>query len=73
MNEYNFITLSTHPEWGEQAARWFHEKWQIPLEEYLTSINESIQKNSRRNRSVSGSRSTLRRLHVRMVCNKRHG
>ncbi len=43
MNEYNFITLSTHPEWGEQAARWFHEKWQIPLEEYLTSINESIQ------------------------------
>ena len=42
MDAYNFISLSTHPEWSEQAARWFHEKWQIPLEEYLTSINESI-------------------------------
>ena len=42
MEAYNFISLSTHPEWSEQAACWFHEKWQIPLEEYLTSINESI-------------------------------
>ena len=28
---------------SNQTARWFQEKWGIPLEEYLTSIDESIQ------------------------------
>ena len=34
MKAYNFIALGTHPEWRIQAAHWFHEKWEIPLEEY---------------------------------------
>lgn len=42
MNTYNIISLHLHSEWRIPAARWFQEKWEIPLEEYLTSINESI-------------------------------
>ena len=41
MND-NIISLHSHPEWRIPAARWFQEKWEIPLEEYLTSIDESI-------------------------------
>ena len=36
------ISLHSHPEWRIPAARWFQEKWGIPPEEYLTSIDESI-------------------------------
>ena len=46
MKTYNIITLNAHPEWRIQAARWFHEKWKIPLEEYLISIDESIQQSA---------------------------
>ena len=42
MNTYNIMSLHAHPEWRIPAARWFQEKWEIPLEEYLTSIDESI-------------------------------
>ena len=42
MNTYDIISLRFHPEWRIPAARWFQEKWEIPLEEYLTSIDESI-------------------------------
>ena len=42
MNTYDIISLRFHPEWRVPAARWFQEKWEIPLEEYLTSIDESI-------------------------------
>ena len=41
MND-NIISLHSHPAWRIPAARWFQEKWEIPLEEYLTSIDESI-------------------------------
>ena len=37
------ISLHFHPEWRIPAARWFQEKWGIPLEEYLTSIDECIE------------------------------
>ena len=37
------ISLHSHPEWRIPAARWFQEKWGIPLEEYLTSIDECIE------------------------------
>ena len=40
MNTYNIMSLHAHPEWRIPAARWFQEKWEIPLEEYLTSIDE---------------------------------
>ena len=42
MNTYNIISRHVHPEWRIPAARGFQEKWEIPLEEYLTSIDESI-------------------------------
>ena len=42
MNPYDTTSLHARPEWRIQAARWFQEKWGIPLEEYLASIDESI-------------------------------
>lgn len=42
MNTYEIFSIRTHPEWRITAARWFQDKWEIPLEEYLTSIDESI-------------------------------
>ena len=30
--------LRGHPEWAERAARWFYEKWGIPLDAYKDSI-----------------------------------
>lgn len=40
--EYKIIRLADRPEIKEQAAQWFHEKWQIPLEAYLESMEESL-------------------------------
>ena len=42
MNTYNIISLHSCLEWRIPAARWFQEKWEIPLEEYLISIVECI-------------------------------
>lgn len=42
MTPYDTTSLHARPEWRIQAARWFQEKWGIPLEEYLASIDESI-------------------------------
>lgn len=40
--EYKIIRLSEQPEIKERAAQWFHEKWQIPLEAYLESMEECL-------------------------------
>lgn len=32
---YTYVTLRQKPEWKEQAAIWFHEKWGVPKEAYL--------------------------------------
>lgn len=40
--EYKIIRLSEQPEIKERAAQWFHEKWNIPLEAYLESMEESL-------------------------------
>lgn len=40
--EYKIIRLADRPEIKEQAAQWFHEKWKIPLEAYLESMEESL-------------------------------
>lgn len=42
MKKYNIIKLSEHPELAEQAACWFHDKWNIPAEVYLESIKSCI-------------------------------
>ena len=40
--EYECIRLADRPEMLEQAARWFHEKWGIPLEAYRQSMEECL-------------------------------
>ena len=35
MNEYIYVTLRQKPELKEEAATWFHDKWEVPQEAYL--------------------------------------
>lgn len=39
---YTIIKLSNEPERKEQAAQWFHEKWEIPIQAYLESIEDKF-------------------------------
>lgn len=39
---YEIIRLIDKPEIKEQAAQWFHEKWNIPLEAYIESMDECL-------------------------------
>ena len=38
MKKYTYITLRQKPELKEEAAAWFHDKWKVPKEAYLESI-----------------------------------
>lgn len=38
------IRLSERPDLFEKAAEWFHEKWNVPTEAYLESMESSLQK-----------------------------
>lgn len=40
--EYQIIRLTDKPEMKERMARWFHEKWGVPLEAYLESMQDSL-------------------------------
>lgn len=42
MNGYQILKLQEHPELKTRAAAWFHAKWNIPVEAYLSSIDECI-------------------------------
>ena len=42
---YNVTSLTQSPTIKEQMALWFHEKWGIPYEAYLDSMNECLQCN----------------------------
>jgi len=42
MNQYAIVKLGDRPELKDQAARWFHSKWGIPLEAYQESMTESL-------------------------------
>lgn len=35
MKEYTYVTLRQKPELKEEAAAWFHDKWNVPKEAYL--------------------------------------
>ena len=37
------ISLINRPEMKDLMAQWFHEKWGIPLEAYLESMNECLE------------------------------
>lgn len=40
--EYQIIRLIDKPEIKEQAAQWFHEKWGVPVEAYIESMEECL-------------------------------
>jgi len=42
MEKYPVIRLTDQPGLKAQAADWFHEKWGIPLEAYLESMDQSL-------------------------------
>lgn len=42
MTEYKIIKITEKPELKEQAADWFHEKWGIPRQAYLESMDAAI-------------------------------
>lgn len=44
--EYSILRLTDRPELKQSAAQWFHSKWHIPLEAYLSSMDECLTQNS---------------------------
>lgn len=42
MDNYSIINLREHPRMKTEAAEWFHEKWDIPADEYLGSMELCI-------------------------------
>ncbi len=40
--EYRIIRFVDNPEMKDELARWFHEKWGIPLEAYLESMEQCL-------------------------------
>lgn len=42
MAEYKIIRISDEPEYISRAAQWFCDKWRVPLEAYLDSMNEAL-------------------------------
>ena len=42
MRIFDIADIRSHPEFKAQAAAWFHSKWEVPEEEYLTSMDECI-------------------------------
>lgn len=42
MKDYRIIKIKEKPEWKEEAANWFYEKWGVPLEAYRESMEECI-------------------------------
>ena len=42
MLQYKIIKLKEKPELKEEAANWFHDKWGVPIEAYLNSMDASL-------------------------------
>ncbi|MDE7068267.1 MAG: GNAT family N-acetyltransferase, partial [Schaedlerella arabinosiphila] len=36
------LKLREHEELAEKSAQWFHQKWGVPLEAYIESIDECL-------------------------------
>lgn len=41
MTSYTIVAIRDRQELREKAARWFHDKWKVPLEAYLDSMSEN--------------------------------
>lgn len=44
MSEYTYVTLRQKPELKEEAAAWFHDKWEVPQEAYLECMEAYLNK-----------------------------
>ncbi len=42
--KYKILKVQEQPEWVPQAAAWFHQKWGIPKEAYLESMEACLKK-----------------------------
>jgi len=42
VSEYKIIKITEKPEIKEEAAKWFHEKWGVPFEAYLESMEAAL-------------------------------
>ena len=40
--DYKIVKIQDCPQLKERAALWFHQKWGIPLEAYLQSMEECL-------------------------------
>ncbi len=40
--QYEIVNLREHPEWKQEAAAWFHDKWGVPLRAYLDSMDRCL-------------------------------
>lgn len=42
MFKYEIIKLKERPALKEEAANWFHDKWGVPIEAYINSMDASL-------------------------------
>ena len=42
MQKYTYVTLRQKPELTEEAAAWFHDKWEVPQEAYLECMGSYL-------------------------------
>ena len=42
MKDFRIVSICELPERRAYAAKWFHQKWSVPEEEYLKSIDECL-------------------------------
>ena len=42
MEQHTIIRLTERPEYKESMAQWFHEKWGIPKQAYLDSMDACL-------------------------------
>ncbi len=43
---FYIIRLIDKPEMRDEIANWFHNKWSVPLEAYLESMNDCLTRNN---------------------------
>lgn len=43
-NDYTYLTLRQRPELMDEAAEWFHDKWNVPREAYLECMKAYLER-----------------------------
>ena len=44
MSKYSIINILDKPNLKNAAASWFHDKWKVPIDAYLESMNDCLTK-----------------------------